>query len=230
MAKLYCVLMCGGRGTRIKSSVESYMEKPLIKLKDKPLVEYLIDVLIQTNKFEKIFAAASNNTFRTQEYLKTKFQNKITLLEISGKGYSNDYIKMIKYFKGLWNEKKCLGNRILFMPADIPMISSILIMQILNTYQKKPCLAIVLEKDYIQSHGLIPTEYEFTINKKKYCYSGISMVDISKINMDIINEKKVQLLEEEYLVLNNFEIACNINTSSDLEIVKNYCKNFNQID
>ena len=48
--------------------------------------------------------------------------------------------------------------------------------------------------------------------------------------MDIINEKKVQLLEEEYLVLNNFEIACNINTYSDLEIVKNYCKNFNQID
>jgi adenosylcobinamide-phosphate guanylyltransferase len=226
MAKLYCVLMCGGRGTRIKPFIESDMEKPLIKLKDKPLVEYLLDALIQTNKFEKIFAAASNNTCRTQEYLKNKFQNKITLLETSGKGYSNDYIEMIKYFKSLWNEKKSLGNRILFLPADIPMISSILLMQILNTCQKKPCLAIVLEKDYIQSHGFIPTEYEFTINKKKYCYSGISMIDVSKINMDITDENKVQLLDEEYLVLNKFEIACNINTSNDLQIVKNYCKEF----
>jgi GTP:adenosylcobinamide-phosphate guanylyltransferase len=112
------------------------------------------------------------------------------------------------------------------MPADIPMISSKSLMQILNTCQKKPCLAIVLEKDYIQSHGFIPTEYEFTINKKKYCYSGISMIDISKINMDIINEKKNQLLDEEYLVLNNFEIACNINTCNDLQIAKN----FNQTD
>jgi GTP:adenosylcobinamide-phosphate guanylyltransferase len=52
------------------------------------------------------------------------------------------------------------------------------------------------------------------------------MIDISKINMDIINEKKNQLLDEEYLVLNNFEIACNINTSNDLQIAKN----FNQTD
>ncbi|MGN6560886.1 MAG: hypothetical protein ACTHJ2_10230 [Candidatus Nitrosocosmicus sp.] len=63
------------------------------------------------------------------------------------------------------------------------------------------------------------------IDKKKYCYSGISMIDASKIDGSIYDNNKFPLLDEEYLVLNNFEIACNINTSNDLEIVKKILEN-----
>lgn len=217
--------MCGGRGIRIKSSIDPNLEKPLVKINNKPIVEYLINTLIQTNRFEKIFAAVSGNTCRTREYLKIKFKNKITLLETSGGGYSNDYAKMIRYFTNVWNNRKMGLGRILFLPIDIPLISSMLLNQVIDSNQKKPCLAIVLEKNYIQKHGLLPTKYELMIDNKKYCYSGISMIDVSKIDGSIYDNNKFPLLDEEYLVLNNFEIACNINTSNDLEIVKKILEN-----
>lgn len=217
--------MCGGKGTRIKSHLNIDVEKPLIKIKEKPLVEYLINTLVQTDRFEKIFAAVSSNTRRTQEYLNDHFQKKITLLETSGTGYSKDYMEIIKYFKSIWSEKNIAHQRILFLPVDMPLISSMLIVQILDTCQKKPCLAVVLEKDYIQNHGLLPTNYEFILNKKRCCYSGISIIDTSKIDVCFNDKKKVPLLDEEYLILNHLEMACNINTLDDLEIVRKILEN-----
>jgi hypothetical protein len=68
---------------------------------------------------------------------------------------------------------------------------------------------IILEKEFVKNHGVTPS-YECIIDRKKYCYSGISVIDISKIDID--NSKEDQLIEEEYIVLNHSEIACNINT------------------
>lgn len=219
---IYCVLMCGGKGTRIKSTMGSKMEKPLIKIKNKPLIEYLINVLIQTNKFEIIFAAVSNNTQKTREFIKANFQNKITLLETSGIGYPEDYMKILKLFKNTKYEKVNDLKKILFLPIDVPLISHEILIQIINTNQKKSCLTIILEKEFIKNHGITPS-YEFIIDKKKYCYSGISVIDISKIDID--NSKKIKLIEEEYIILNYTEIACNINTLKDLKITENFLEN-----
>ncbi|MER5175400.1 MAG: NTP transferase domain-containing protein [Candidatus Nitrosocosmicus sp.] len=214
--------MCGGKGTRIKSTMGSKMEKPLIKIKNKPLIEYLINVLIQTNKFEIIFAAVSNNTQKTREFIKANFQNKITLLETSGIGYPEDYMKILKLFKNTKYEKVNDLKKILFLPIDVPLISPEILIQIINTNQKKSCLTIILEKEFIKNHGITPS-YEFIIDKKKYCYSGISVIDISKIDID--NSKKIKLIEEEYIILNYTEIACNINTLKDLKITENFLEN-----
>ncbi len=216
---IYSVLMCGGKGTRIKSTMGSIMEKPLIKIKNKPLIEYLINVLIRTNKFEIIFAAVSNNTQKTREFIKANFQNRITLLETSGIGYPEDYMNILELFKNTKYDKVNDLKKILFLPIDVPLISSEILIQIINTNQKKPCLTIILEKGFIKNHGIIPS-YEFIIDKKKYCYSGISVIDISKIDID--NSKKIKLIDEEYIILNYIEIACNINTLEDLKITENF--------
>jgi adenosylcobinamide-phosphate guanylyltransferase len=223
---IYCVLMCGGKGTRIKSTMGWKSEKPLILLKNKPLIEYLINTLIQINKFEQIFAAVSNNTIKTQEFIKSHFQNKITLLETSGEGYSEDYIKIIKFFKEIKYKKNKGIKKILFLPIDIPLISTPILTQIINTNQKKPCLTIILEKEFIENLG-ISHSYEFIINKKNYCYSGISVMDISQIDID--NSKKISLIEEEYIILNYSEIACNTNTIKDLKIAEKFLENSKNI-
>jgi GTP:adenosylcobinamide-phosphate guanylyltransferase len=219
---IYGVLMCGGKGTRIKSTMGTKIEKPLIRIKNKPLIEYLIDTLIQINKFDKIFAAASNNTQKTREFIKANFQRKITLLDTSGIEYSEDYVKIIKYFKDIRFEKQKDLEKILFLPIDIPLISPKILIQIINTKQEKPCLIIILENEFVKNHGITPS-YECIIDKKKYCYSGISVIDISKIEFD--NSKEVQLIEEEYIVLNYSEIACNINTFEDLKITEKLLEN-----
>ena len=81
-----------------------------------------------------------------------------------------------------------------------------------------------MEKAFVKNHGITPS-YECVIDKKKYCYSGISVIDISKIDID--NSKEVQLIEEEYIILNYSEIACNINTFEDLKITEKLLENSN---
>jgi GTP:adenosylcobinamide-phosphate guanylyltransferase len=61
-------------------------------------------------------------------------------------------------------------------------------------------------------------------NQKICCYSGISLIDVSKINVDNCN--RVQLIEEEYVILNKSEVACNVNTFKDLKIAENLMEYF----
>ena len=213
--------MCGGKGTRIKSPNGYKIEKPLLEIKHKPMIEYLMNTIIQTYKFEKIFAAVSNNTPKTRQFIKDNIQNRITLLDTSGKEYSEDYLIIIKYFIHTKYKQDIDLGKILFIPVDIPLISSNLLIKIINTHQEKPCLSVILEKEFIQNSGITPTKYEIELNDKKYCYSGISLIDFSKFDVNDYKIKEIQMIDEEYLILNYTEIACNINTSEDLEAVKN---------
>jgi adenosylcobinamide-phosphate guanylyltransferase len=214
--------MCGGKGTRIKSAMGHNIEKPLIKIRNKPLIEYLIDALTQTNKFEQIFAAVSENTQKTREFILSTFLDTINILETSGKGYSEDYLEIIKLFKCTIYRKKEDVQKILFLPIDIPLISPLIILQIINTSQEKPCLAIVLEKEFIESHGITPS-YEFILGRKKCCYSGISIIDISKVDINTL--EKMSLIAEEHKIMNYSEIACNANTFEDLKTTEKILDN-----
>ncbi len=213
-----CVMMCGGKGTRLKKTMGLNIEKPMVKLKNKPLIEYLINILIQSNKFKRIFAAVSCNTQKTSEFVKLNYGDKITLMETSGRGYSEDYLKIIKYFKDLENEKKHYNiERILFLPIDVPLISLDILTQLTALNQQKPCLTIVLEKGFVKNTGIFPSSYGFTVGNKDYCYSGISIIDLKKTDVGISSTGKLTLMEEEYKILNRPEIACNANTLDDLK-------------
>lgn len=223
---VFCVLMCGGKGTRLKKTLGSDVEKPLTKLKNKPLIEYPINVLIQSNKFKRIFAAVSGNTQKTREYIKSNYGDKITLIDTTGRGYSEDYLKIIEYFKEMENEKKRSVKKILFLPIDIPLISLDTLTQLIAINQEKPCLTIVLEKGFVKSMGIMPSEYELVLDNKNYCYSGISIMDIKKIDMDMGNNTEgFASIDEEYKTLNRVEIACNANTLEDLKTAEKFLGN-----
>ena len=69
---IYAILMAGGMGTRLKVPEE----KPLFKLRDKPLIKYVIDNLNASKLIDEIVIAVSPNTGKTTEYLRSwKFQN-----------------------------------------------------------------------------------------------------------------------------------------------------------
>ena len=223
MPMMYCVMMCGGKGTRLKKTLGSDIEKPLIKLKNKKLIEYPINVLMQSNKIERIFAAVSGNTQKTREFIKSNYGSKVTLVETMGRGYSEDYLKIIKYFKEMENEKRLGAKKILFLPIDIPLFSLDALTQLIAINQEKPCLTIVLEKGFVKDMGIVPSStYEIIIDSKNYCYSGISIIDIKRIDMDINNTEGFALMEEEYKTLNCVEIACNTNTLEDLKTAEKF--------
>ncbi len=223
---MYCVLMCGGKGTRLKKTLGLDVEKPLIKLRNKPLIEYVIDQLIWSNKFKRIFAAVSNNTQKTRGFIKSIYGDKVALIETLGRGYSEDYLKIIKYLKEMENKKKLCMKKILFLPIDIPLISLDTLAQLIAINQEKPCLTIVLEKGFLKSMGILPSAYELMIDNKNYCYSGISIIDIKKIDMDMGNNPVgFDLIGEEYKILNRVDIACNTNTLGDLKTAEKFLDN-----
>ncbi len=224
--RMHCVLMCGGKGTRLKKTLGLEVEKPLIKLRNKPLIEYVINTLIWSNKFKGIFAAVSVNTPKTREFIKSNYGDKVTLIETMGREYSEDYLKIIKYFKETGNEKKHGIKKILFLPADTPLISLGTLTQLIAINQEKPCLTIVLEKGFVKSMGIMPSEFELAIDNKNYCYSGISIMDIKKIDMGMGNNTEgIALIDEEYKTLNRVEIACNANTLEDLKTAEKFLDN-----
>jgi GTP:adenosylcobinamide-phosphate guanylyltransferase len=64
------------------------------------------------------------------------------------------------------------------------------------------------------------------IDGKSHCYSGISIIDIKKIDMDMGNNTEgFALIDEEYKTLNSVEIACNTNTLEDLKTAENLLDN-----
>ena len=74
---IYAVIMSGGKGTRLKADVE----KPLFKLRDKPLIDYVIKNLSDSKFIDKIFVAISPNTPATTKYL-TSLDSSFEIIDI----------------------------------------------------------------------------------------------------------------------------------------------------
>ena len=101
-----CVLMCGGKGSRLNTDPIVKVEKPLLELKNKSLIEHMIEAVQNSKKNFKIYAAVSKNAVKTKEFLKSRYRSDITLIETSGSGFSNDYLIVLQFFKDKENKKK----------------------------------------------------------------------------------------------------------------------------
>jgi GTP:adenosylcobinamide-phosphate guanylyltransferase len=75
-------------------------------------------------------------------------------------------------------------------------------------------VSIIMEKNFIESLGLIPSII-ISVEKVEYCYSGISMIDTSRILAGVESN-------ESYIVMNRADIAFNVNTMEDLKAANVY--------
>lgn len=225
---IVCVLMCGGKGNRLRTYSKINIEKPLLKLRNKPLIEYAINAIQKTNQDIELYAAVSNNTQRTREFLRSRYFNDVKIIETTGTGFSNDYLHVLQFFKHKEseikknvNKKLCLKgiHKILFLPVDLPLISTKTLKEVTNLEQNSPCVAIVVDKKMFIQNDFDPSPFTIKINEIEYCYTGISTIVFPKIKGNQKNEP----LKEEPVIINNFELVFNINTLDDLKKTeKNY--------
>ena len=109
------------------------------------------------------------------------------VVESKGISYSADLFKFLNNLKPI---------KILVVSADIPLLNPKIIRQIIyRCLPNLPCVSIVLEKNFIEDLGIKPSVI-FDIKGKEYCYSGILIIDSSKI------EYKHSYLEEYYIIMN----------------------------
>ena len=193
---IYAILMAGGMGTRLKVPEE----KPLFKLRDKPLIKYVIDNLNASKLIDEIVIAVSPNTGKTTEYLRSLDGN-FKILDTSGKDYLKDLSYILDYF-----EKNSKKDILLFINADLPFISTETIDYVLEHYlnSDKDALSVLVPVEVYEKLGL---EYSYEFDGK--VPSGLNILRSENIIQD-----------ENQLVLSKVELALNINTIPDSEIAE----------
>lgn len=180
----------------------SFGEKSLLKLGSKRLIEYVLDALVEYGCFENIIAVSSPNTPATTKFLyshKYCASGKMNILEGNGVNYSLD----LSYVLG-----KIRPTLVFVASADLPLLNSSLIQRIMAQNLPYPCAPVVLETGFVRSFNISPSSV-LTIGTKEYCYSGIILIDSSSYKID-------SELEEHYLIMNEKELAINVNTIAEL--------------
>ncbi len=197
---MIAAVMCGGRASRMQ---QRGIEKPLLKVDSIALVERVILALAGSERFDRIVAAISPNTPKTKALLHSKG---IETIETAGKGYSNDLSYLLL---------KLRPQRVMVVPSDIPLLTSQIVSEILDgidnysssRHTMGPAISILLEKGFVERIGVKPS-----IVLDQYCHSGITVFNTIAVGTEPV--------EEHYLVMNRKEIALNVNTKEELEIVK----------
>ena len=202
---MIAALMCGGRGTRMNAALET--EKPMLKLKGRTMVEWVLHALVGFGRFEKIVAISSLNTPKTNMFLHNHYYSWLGLLnvvETAGISYSRDLSVVVNKFK---------PSRIFVVSADLPLLNSKIVQTILaKCVPGFPCVSILLEKLFVEGFGVEPS-IMIVRGKKQYCHSGITILDSSKVNRD-------HIVKEHYIIMNEKELAINVNTTRELEIAE----------
>jgi adenosylcobinamide-phosphate guanylyltransferase len=203
--KMMALVMCGGKGIRLRQ-LEG-LEKPLLNLKGKAMIEYVLDALIRSQKFRRIVAVSS------------PFSSKTTTFLYDHPYYSNGLIDVIKtkgdsYSKDLsFALNKIKPDRVLTVSADLPLLSSYIVNQIvIHNIPRFSCASIILERHFVENIGITPS-IVFNIGAHQYCHSGILVFNSPRL-------KECQKIKEYFILMNKREIAVNVNTLRELQLAE----------
>lgn len=186
--------MCGGKGTRMKSS-----EEKLLLLYKKPLIEHVLNALENSEIFSNIVCATSNNAPKTREFVSSLG---FDILETNGNGYVDDLGKSLSTFQ----------ESIFVTSGDMPLLDSDIIKKIVKLVNEENVwTSILVRKNFLQSLGL-EAEFFVNYNGEECAYTGISIIDPTQIN-------KLQTVKESHIVLDDKRIAVNLNTKKDYDLI-----------
>jgi GTP:adenosylcobinamide-phosphate guanylyltransferase len=202
---MIAALMCGGRGTRLNTVIET--EKPMLKLRGVTMVERVLRALVGFGQFEKIVAISSLNTPKTNVFLRNHYYSSSGLIDVvqtNGISYSKDLSMVVHKFS---------PSRVFVVSADLPLLNPKIVQDIaVRSMPNFPCVSVVLEKLFVERIGIEPS-ITILIGRKEYSHSGITILDSSKVNRD-------RILEEHYIVMNKKELAVNVNSTRELEMAE----------
>jgi adenosylcobinamide-phosphate guanylyltransferase len=200
---MIAAMMCGGKGTRLENFKD--VEKPLLEVKGKTMVERVLDALAQSRDFDKIIGVTSSNTPKTNVFVSYYLSwRTIDIIQTEGKSYSKDLSIVLNKLK---------PSTVFVVPADLPLLNPKIIQKVIRRYTPGlSCVSIVSDKQFVLNMGIKPS-LVLNINSKEYCHTGITIVDSSKVE-GFTNVK------EYYVIMNEKEIVVNVNTKGELEIAE----------
>ncbi len=192
------LVMAGGKGTRMKLTEE----KPLIKVCRKPVIEYVLAALKEAKKVDKVIVATTNCTPKTTALMR---QLGVEVIDTPGKDYVSDMGYVVQALK--------LGV-FLAVAADLPLVRGEMIDAVVERYERcgKPALTVAVPLEIKSKLGMC-IEYSFKEGGIDVVPVGINVIDGSKRYGD-------EWLDQDIFLMNNEELAVNINTVQELHLAE----------
>jgi adenosylcobinamide-phosphate guanylyltransferase len=202
------VVMAGGKGKRL-----GIVEKPLTLIQDRPMISYVLEALLGSKNIGRIFVATSSRVEKTEMWLLDFEKNNrfVRIIRTKGNGFVNDMASAV--------EEAGITGSVLITMADLPLITSALIDRIINKYQDVniPALSVHMDLDAFTRFGLRP-DTVFHKNGGYIVPCGINILDAGRIREE----------QEDYnLILDDEELALNVNTEEDLAACERYLEGKN---
>ena len=192
------LVMAGGKGTRMGIS----QEKPLVKVCGRPVIEYVLAALKNARKVDSIVVAVSSCTPETAKHME---KCHVKVVETPGKNYVSDL--------GYAAQSLKLGV-FLAIAADLPLVKGEILDNIIERYERcgKPALTVAVPLETKTRLGM-SAEYSFKMDEADVVPVGINVIDGHKRYGD-------EWLDQEIYLLNQVELAVNINTPKELQIAE----------
>jgi adenosylcobinamide-phosphate guanylyltransferase len=189
------LVMAGGKGTRMRSK----LEKPLVKVCGRPVIEYVLAALKNAKKIDCVVVATTCFTPKTAE-LARKLGVKV--IETPG----NDYVSDMGYAA----QQLKLGV-FLAIAADLPLIKSETLDEIIERYEcsGKPALTVAVPLEIKTNLGM-SVDYSFKVGSRDAVPAGVNVIDGRKRYGD-------EWLDQDIFLLEKVELAINVNTPQELQ-------------
>jgi len=187
--------MAGGKGTRLNMG-----EKPMAKLFGRPLLDYVISALAESN-IDEIFVAVTGSVPVTRSWASSR---DLPVIDTPGQGFISDMVTAVK--------QAGIDKPVMIIMADLPLVTSEIIEDIERTYRTRdePALSVHTPLRLHSRLGRRPDSL-FNYHGQLIVPSGINILDGS----DIEREQ-----EDFHLIIERIELAVNVNTAEDLRLVE----------
>lgn len=188
------LIMSGGKGSRM-----NFPDEKLLLVYKKPIILHVVDALVDSHSFERIFALTSPNSPKTRELLQ---KHGIQTIETSGTGYVEDLNRILS----------SINDTVFVTSGDLPLLDGEIIKTIISLHDpKNTWTSILVTKEFLDSLNL---SSDFTVmHENRAChYTGISLINSSRIS-------DIESVDESFVILNDKRVAFNLNTVKDYELL-----------
>ena len=193
---LTALVMAGGRSSRMGG-----VEKPLLEIAGKSMLQRVIEVLQATKSVNAIVVAS---TLRTQATTLGAKRLGVQVIITPGSGFEEDMQFAIRHLS---------LRDILVISSDLPFVTVRVIEEAVEKYRgsQKPCVAVMAPVELYERLGIKPS-YVFDVNARRLVPVGINVIDGRRIEEGP--------LEQAELIINSEDVAFNVNTPDELEAAK----------
>ena len=176
------------------------VEKPLLEVSGKSMLQLVIEVLKQT-KVDRIVVASSTNTPATSVEAR---RMGVEVLVTPGDGFEEDMRFAIRQLS--------LAD-VLVVSADLPFITADIVERAVQKYRSsgKPALAVMAKPEVYEKIGSKP-QYLFNVDGQDLVPVGINIIDGKCIGQGE--------LDQTILVIDSSDVILNVNTLMELDLAR----------